>query len=464
MSADVRSSGASGRCVRLGLTLGLDRVVVVCLGPGGRSMTALYRTIEAPPSSDGSWPALEAALGDLRAELGASRATVDVALLPPLAAAKSIATPPVAAAQLDQLLTRNFRRYFLAPFASPLVRARATGAQSGKVARAVAACADRNMAWAVCQAVESAGLEVGSLTAAPVALAAGVLATRRLKARRVAVSWDAPAWSGGMVLGQGTPERIEAWSGLSAEEARSRVAPLAEGADETVVLDATLGRIEALQRSREENAPGPDLQAALRTNPEIVAAVGATRLGHAAPSLLPETRVAAMAVLARRRAKRLLAGAAAALVLAVGMHWAGLRRELASIQEGRAAIADQVTEALEVRKAVYSIEDRVAGIAQAEEGITRWTPVLAALAEVLPRSTYLISMTADGPSLRLDGVTTDSEGIVEGLQGSRWFTQVTLEGVRSNDPSRALAGSRFDLAMTLRPAPDASALEDGGLR
>ena len=142
--------------------------------------------------------------------------------------------------------------------------------------------------------------------------------------------------------------------------------------------------------------------------------------------------------------------AAALTLLAVGLHGYGLNRELGAVQSARELIAPEVARALDVRRAAYTVNDRLETIDRIERETPRWTPALAALTELLPRSTYLVSLTTDGLSMSLGGVTSSSETIVPELEDSPLFQDVTLGNVRASTGASA-GGTEFDLSMTLRP-------------
>jgi Tfp pilus assembly protein PilN len=116
-----------------------------------------------------------------------------------------------------------------------------------------------------------------------------------------------------------------------------------------------------------------------------------------------------------------------------------------------------VARALEVRRSAYAVNDRLETIDRIERETPRWTPALATLTEVLPRSTYLVSLTTEGLSMRLGGVTRSSDTIVPELEDSPLFGDVTLANVRA-----AGGGTEFDLSMALRPTTTLSAIANGG--
>ena len=444
----VRGPGA--RWPRVGLAIGIDLIVVACRDPWRRSITALERPLRTGPGVDGTWPDLEEALRSLMEELDVRGASVDIALLPPLAFAKSIRTPPVASGQLDALVTRNLRRYFLTPFTAPFGRACPMESRGRRVERALAACSDERLVESICRSAEDAGLALGSVTAGPVALGAGISAYLPRHASSV-VGWTTPLWSGGMVLVGGRPQHMECWGRPADDEVRTRVSEMAAEAEagDIVILDG--GDLRDAGSSGSSGARGHDAEATL-LDPLILTAMGATHRGHARPSLISPLRFAAFRTKARRRAQGLAAAAAVLLTMASGIHGVGLARELAALEDGRQSIEGSVARALELRRGAYAVEDRLSGIGQMEEDVARWTPALAALTEVLPRTAYLVSLSTDGLTLQLGGVSTESESIVPKLQASPYFGDVTLTNVRAADVADVAEATQFDLSMAL-PGP-----------
>jgi len=464
-------TGRTRRNARIGLAIGADRIMAVRRrGAGGVDTQVLEAPLMTRPGQDGGWPELEEALRGLLNKLELRSAFADVALVPPLSQAKCVSLPPVAPSQLDPLIRRNLRRYFAVPFSVPLGRARPTEIQSGRVVRALALCADGSMIASLCECAESAGLTVTSMTSAPVALAEGL---RRVRPRRgrLRVTWGARGWSGAMEIVDGVTINVEDWSNLPIRTKAQRLAQVREIRDDdenptlTVALRGQGGYgdgsdvLTAIPSTRTE--PGPDRVS--ESDPWILAAMGAARRGHQAPSLLPGTTTVELHRQARHRAWSLWACAAAMVLLAVGIHGYGLSQELAAVRSARARIAPQVTAALEIRRGAYAVNDRLEAIERIEDETLRWTPALAALTEVLPRSTYLVSLTTQGLSMRLGGVTRSSETIVPELEDSPLFEDVTLGNVRAAaGTGLGGAGTEFDLSLALRPSHRMSPPGEGG--
>ncbi len=457
--------GARGE-VRLGLTIGHDRIMAVRLSTRGDTALALEAPLASKPVPGTPWTELEEALRGLLEECWAARAVADVAILPPLSRSKCVDVPAVSASQLDPLIKRNLRRYFAVPFPSPLSRARPTATRSGKVTRALAVCADAGVIAAIHHAAEEAGIRIASITAGPVALAEGVR-RRLVQGRgRVLVTWGARGWSGAMEVDGGVPRWLEDWTSLSDSARAERTATsrmTGDGAEppiHTVVL-TELGLHDAAVGGGNPTAPPGSGSATSRHDPWILTALGAAVRGHQAPSLLPRSRVADLRRAALRRALTLWASAAALVVAAAGVHGYGLKRELSAVQGAREFIAPQVSRALEIRRTAYAVQDRLEALDGIERDTPRWTPALAALTEVLPSSTYLVSLSTDGLSVRLGGVTRATEIIAPELEDSPFFRDVRLMNVRASS-SPGEEGTEFDLSLALQAAVSPTPEGGGG--
>jgi hypothetical protein len=421
----------------------------------------LEATLSAGPRPEGDWPELTEALRGLLGKLQMKRATADLALLPPLSRAKCVDVPAVAPSQLDPLLGRNLRRYFAVPYAVPLGRASATQVRSGKVRRALAACADAQVIDTICQCAAEAGIRTTSITAGPVALAEGVRQALSRRRGRVVATWEARGWAGAVELVDGVPRRLEDWSTLPDTVRAERMTSVRAGRHDdehpvhSLVLRVGPGDAGGAGDHGDASArPGDGASETPVSDPWIVTALGAASRGHQPPSLLPAAVTADLRRDARRRTRALWATAAVIVLVALGVHGYGLRQELAAIESARDRIAPHVARALTVRRSAHTVNDRLETISRIEREAPRWTPALAALTEVLPRSTYLVSLTTDGLSMHLGGVTKSSDAIVPELEESPLFADVALANVRA-----AGGGTEFDLSMALRPtvAPPAVA-------
>lgn len=449
--------------MRLGLAVGPDRLVAVearrtrrGLRPGRVQARAL-----APPTDEPGWPDLSEAVREFLEALSADGGTAAIALLRPLAQAKAITVPPVRRSQLRALVARNVRRYFIVGDKPLLADALPlTGAGRKGPIKALAACADERLAERVHAAVSEAGLHVESMSAAPLTL---MEAVRRLEpaTRRDAlvVAVCSSDWMEGLAVQRGVPHLLEPWSGRAIEEVARLSARLADAGGAEAAPDAApverlvLADSEQRRKLAEDaiHARGDTVVASepLRElDPTSLAAFGATVMREEVPQLLPagprqERRRGELRRLAAiSAAAALLFGATAAL-----QHW-GERRELNAVLAERRANAGEVAEAFELKQTAEGIRQRIEAIAAVQARLPQWTPALAGLAEALPDSAYLVSLTADGIQLRLAGLATSASSVVPALQASPLFQDVALTSALQREGTEEV--ERFDLALALR--------------
>ena len=114
----------------------------------------------------------------------------------------------------------------------------------------------------------------------------------------------------------------------------------------------------------------------------------------------------------------------------------------------RRANAGEVAEAFELKQTAEGIRQRIEAIAAVQARLPQWTPALAGLAEALPDSAYLVSLTADGIQLRLAGLATSASSVVPALQASPLFQDVALTSALQREGTEEV--ERFDLALALR--------------
>jgi len=372
-----------------------------------------------PADASGLGGALGAALEHLRVAIGEGDATLHVALLHPLAHAKTVAIPLVGSADLPALLTRSARRYFVVgaePVVADAQYVRGT-APAGRV-RALACFADERTVSAVTVAVRAAGFGIGAMTAAPVAFAEAVrVLAPAVRRGRVTV---AAQWSTKPELLQferGSPVAIS-----SADLDTSH----ADGEPESVLIGA-----EALgERS-----------------PAAIAAFGAAILADDAPSLLPEDLRRARDGARRTAVRALGIAAAAVLAVSVALHAVGLRREIAAVEARRAEIASAVARAMAVRRVGDIARERAEAIRGLETHAPRWTATLAALSEALPDSAYLGSFAASGTNLRFRVVTPSSESVVPALRASPLLGSVALLAPGEREESTGLEAVELTAAL-----------------
>jgi hypothetical protein len=424
----------------IGVAIGPDRITAMRLGHS------------APPSAEhepwsrpldpGVLPqSLGEALPELQAALGLRQARLWVVLLPPLVELKRLELPRLSRDELERVIARDANRYFLtgtkgqAVVAVSLPPTRARG-----MTPMLAALAQIPLLEQLADQVAGLGWSLERITPACTAWAALAGRTRG----RATGIWIAVALSDSLELLHVEDGRIAAVRRLplrlgprqlGAEVAASvrAAATAAAGADEPgelLVLAPTEIRDE-LTRSftacgLRTTDSGP--QATAR-DPDLVAALHAR--GTDPLDLVPPTAAEAH----RRRAVRLTriaAGAAAALlVMAGGLEWWGVRRELDQVIARRHSIHAQVTQAMSVRSSIEDLDHRVAALQSAESRRPTWSATMGTLASTLPPDAHLIAWRADADTLRVEGLADRAAGVFEGLA-----RMTGVAGVRADAPVR----------------------------
>ncbi|UCF18642.1 MAG: PilN domain-containing protein [Gemmatimonadota bacterium] len=447
---------------RLGLAIGTDRVIAVELRrtlSGLRPGRVLTRQLQ-PPTEDGSWPDLSAALAELRDDLGAVGGRASIALLRPLAHAKVIPVPPVRRGDLRPLLTRNVRRYFLVGAGAVAADAESLGRRRrGETVRAMAVCGSASRVESIYAAVSEAGFRPDVITAAPLAII-GAVAALVPGARKgpLTIAIYGPGWREGIAVQEGVPHLLEPWNGIAATDVAGLVAGLGRagpgeadgpgGRRRTVVLAAADDwRKISNDLSRETGEEPLEAAALSEFEPAALAAYGAALVPDSAPLLLSERARRVRQGRLNRRVAGLAAAAVVAIATAGGLRLWGLGREFDAVAAERRAHALEVSQALQMRQTAEAIRVRLESIASVEQSTLLWTPAVAALAEALPDSAYLVSLSAEGMQLRLTGVASSASAIVPALEASPLLREVSLTSARRADGSGE--GESFDLALAI---------------
>jgi len=348
---------------RVGIALAGDRLVATL--PNGREL-------ETTDTAD-----LRKVFAELRARSGLARATVDLALVPPMVDVRTLTLPPLSDDERRRILERDARRYFVG-LAEPLVvGSRLVGG------RVVAAAASAAIVTSVEAGVAAAGWSLGAIVPAH------------------------SAWVGG--VRRRWPEHANGQVTVSLPHA-------------TEVLTLAQGQIA--ERRRLRTSPAHE---ALITNPVAFAARYAS--SAAGPELLSMERRTQRAKTAHRMVRVLWVVAAACLMLAAGVDYWGLSKALARVQARRASLAPAVTRAMARRDSLEALETGLTTIQNLTVTSPRWSTFVTDLADFLPRDAHLVTLRAAGDSAALEGVAQQSAGVFDALQQMR-----TLAGVRASAP------------------------------
>lgn len=463
------------RRVRIGLAIGADQVVAVELGRGVATPTParVHTRTLAPASGDGQWPDLTSAMRDLVAALDADSVVTHVGLLPSLAKAKVIRVPALRDRDLESLVTRNVRRYFILKGTQPAVAdvARLERGASGETVSAVATCADRSVLETIESCLREAGVRIERIVAAPLAVIEVV--RRRISAIRrhtAIVAVNAAGWSEVIELRDGRPALLQSADGTSAAVAKRVEGLLTSPSGPTAtahgVVVADADRREDTKRaciSAVADAAPAEWTSLDDLEPAAMVAYGAVLVPEGTPLLLTDTIRRARARMNRIRLTSLVAAATALLALAANLHLVNLRREFESVAAERRDIAAPVARALELRRSVETVRSRLAAVAEVESATVTWVPAFAALALALPDSAYLVSMSTDGIDVRLAGIANAAAAVIPALEASPFLSNVSLTVARRNETGGG--AERFDVALTLEPgAGRGPAIETGANR
>jgi len=347
--------------------------------------------------------------------------------------------PPLRADELRRLLARNAPRWFLGA-REPQVTAAETSAPRGAARSVVAAAAAARLVDAVHAAAADAGWTVRTIVPAEAAWRAAAVALWPTLARGAgdvlvhqAERTSLLQLAAGRLVGLRhlRPGAADAADVLAALADRAAAGP----AGRSVSL-AALGEPRA--RAALASALGargvtPALPATswreLADSPSRLAAAFASR--GAGLELLPE----ALRLARRGRASRattLLAGAALLLLAtAAALELWGVRRELAAVQARRADLRAQVADAAAERGDTERRLRQAADLAQAERGATRWTALLAVLAERLPEDAYVVAVRGRADSVVVEGLAGSAADALEAVERAPG-----IAGVRTAAPVR----------------------------
>ena len=448
--------------VRVGVMLGLDRIVAVARPSGTRALATadVHQRPLLPPRDEG-WPDLAGAVEELRTALGAGQLALDIAVMRPLGAAKVLAVPRVRSRELRGLVQRGARRYFLGLPEPISVDARPIrGVARGALAPALAAGASAPVVDAIAAAAHVGGAQVESITPAGLALAEALCsAVPRARRGRVTVVVSSPAWVEVLALDSGVPRLLQPLAAAPIPDAQALAAEAVEAirsaaaelgpARWIIVCGDDLGGQLPLALA----AAGADIPPLLRApalagvDAAALAAIGATLTGAGTPSLLPEGLRARERERARRRTIVLAAGTAAMLASAAGLHLWGISRELRAVEDARSALAPAFAEAERARRAVEEVRARLETVHRLEGSQVRMTGALAALAKAMPDSAYLTSFSATGPELQLGGMARTASAVIPSLDGSPLLDKATFAAPLRREESSGL--ERFEITVSL---------------
>lgn len=448
------SRGARNR-IRTGVALsatGLCAADVRLRGDGAHG----WRAALEPPNGDAAWPSLASALADLARALGADAGTLSVSLMPPLIEVRRLDLPPLRDDELHRLLTRNASRYFVnARGPQALGASRLAGRKRGGPAPVVAAAAPARLVAAIRAAAEQSGWTIESIAPAETAWSAGartlwpgfargeayvvvahedrtdllqldngeLSAVRRFRAGAVdaAMIADTLGPTARVGIAGARAARLELSTSLGQLGVRT-VASGGEGA-----VSAERGDLLAAQFAGERGGP-------VLTSEEAAAR--------------DDARTTALAWT--------LAGIAAALLLtSAGLELWGVKHQLRSVRDERAALRGQISATLVGRTTLDATYRQMAALATIERTAPRWSAVIAQLSEAVPQEAYLTAIRTREDSLIIDGLGEHATHVFDALATSRGLVDVrSAAPVRreTQDDGRAL--EHFTIAARVEAASE----------
>jgi Tfp pilus assembly protein PilN len=445
------------RAVQLGVSIATDRVVVAHVASGVAART-WSRAIA--PASDPLLPwqphvdALVEALHEALATLGAGRARLSVALLPPLAESRFVELPGLRDDELQRVLARDASSYFPTGVVTPVV---AAARRRGRGTSVIATASASGLVDVVYAAATAAGCAVD-----------GVIPAHAAWARAIAHAWRLPATGGRcrlVVLLDGRVEVLTVDGGAmvalrrlpAAADHRFVFAALDEGtdADDATVPVALAGAPAAIAslagmlvaRGRTLVEPVGDTP----PDPIVLAAIDATRV-TGAPILMPEAVRVERHAHAIRGALRRVAAAALLLATTAGVGLWDTARERDAVRARRLELRAQLAGVLATRDTLAQLTERLATLRAAESGRRRWSHAIGLLASSLPRDAYLLSLRAEGDSMVVEGVARRAAPVLDALGRDTAVLAVRAQGsIRQEIREDAGQVERYTLSVQLMP-------------
>lgn len=438
----------------IAIAVGNDAVV----GIAGRGRVT--RTCRVPVELRGTGDdaaALNDAFERLRAELGTSaesstRASIDIAILPPLADARLIPLPPLRPAEAHAVLRRDSGRHFVgvqsphivAVHSGPTQRARTDG-------QVLAAASNAAFIDAIGTAAADAGWQVHSIVPAHAAWT-------------MAAASGSGAGAHAFVAVTGQTAHIVRLSGRRAASlrriplsARDDIVSAAMDADSGHDAAGTRVAIFAAETVREDLARAFSAKGgSVAPAGGDAAAVAAQFAGNAGVRFVSASFAAGQRAVEKRLAMRLFLAAAVLVVLAGAVDMWGARREWNAIRGRRAEIRAQVGPLLATRDSIYLLLRQTSEIDALARATPRWTPALFDLSLLLPPESHLTGLYASGDTLVIEAQGAGAGTALQALRGAGSLRDARLIGTVDREmDGGATSIERFRLSARLAPPADA---------
>jgi hypothetical protein len=402
------------------------------------------------------------ALGGIAKSFGLPVAALDVALLPPLGSFRQLDLPRLNKDELRRILARDAGRYFPGVFEAQVVGVEPVSGFS-RFSPASGPCpfyvasAPGTVVEGIFDAAATIGWKVRSVVLAHCAWAAAGMALWPQLAREglVVVLGDEAT----LVLGLGrlggiVPRRLPA----ACDSSVLAEALLPEPGAQTAPAVGLLGT------AARKAAIGDDLQQRgvivtplesedLGERPDVLAAMYA---GHAeGPKLVPEIVRNRFRTRVTRQTRWVAAAGVTLLLLVPLLDLWGIQREVAVVERERAAVREEVQEAIVQGEALVSTVDRAVTLGELERSAPRWSLILAEVTEHLPSDAYLESFGGRADTLFLRGVAGRAGGVFEQLEEAPSIDHVTAEGpIERLETSIGSPRETFVLSAGLQQPPE----------
>lgn len=419
-----------------------------------RDGSRVWRAVLEPLNGDAVWPSLASALAGLARTLGVTDGVLAVSLMPPLTEVRRLDLPPLRDDDLQRLLARNASRYFVNARGPQLVGASRIGrGRRGGPAPVIAVAAAARLVAAIHAAAEQSGWVVESIAPAETAWSAGARTLWPMLGREAASAivaqddrTDVLQLDDGQLIGVRRFRAGAVDAGMIADAVRASV--------RVGIAGAVTPRRE-LEKSLEHfgvRALGPAGEAAASADRgDSLAAHFAGEAGG------PMLRSADAAVEDRARTTRLAwafsVAAAALLVLSAGLELWGVKRQLRSVREERAALRGQIAATLLGRTTLDAMYRKVAALNAVERTAPQWSAVIASLSEAVPEDAYLTAIRTRQDSLVIDGLGQHAARVFDALGNTRGLVAVrSAAPVRREAREDGSALEHFTIAAQVEPA------------
>jgi hypothetical protein len=433
---------------RVGVALSAEGMVAAIANhsPGGERPRVWSRPINQSPVGFPDTADLAQGLRELR-ELVGPKQLLRVALLPPLVQLKRIELPRLREEEVARLVARDPARYFLGVAERQVVGAKVINTGRRAPVPYLVATADAQLIEAIYQAAAASDWVLDGVVPAQTA-------------------WAAWALRSGLAIGPSAWLMVSDGSGITALlleagrlqlQRRFRLADVA-GAAKAVVEQGRMDGHDALAIV----LAGPNLRAVLveelgsqsvrvtptsdegSANAALIAAHGVWCGSE--PELPPERVVKARQRRSVLVSARLLAGAAALLVIAGGAELWGAHRELDRLKSRRAALRTMVVDAMRAREELDGLSTRLATLRMADTARSHWAAVLVSIAEYLPADAHLVAMRGSSDTLVLEGVARHAEPVFDAIQRAPNVIAVRADAPIRQEAQDSTTVEQFTLA------------------